>query len=128
MSKKPLLRSAMRLSRVATDTLAALAVFVFILAATSSADRSRAGSVRANDFVGLSDSAREPATRIVDDMPRAAAALAMVSVPDAGSRQVSQHPALFVLAAVFSLLAAANLAFLRHLRRVSVRSPRRKDA
>lgn len=131
MSSSPTLRHAFRFRRVAADALFALAAFVFLVAATSS-DRSAAGSVRPNDLVGLSDSARETASGLTTDMPRSAASLALVAVPDAPLqresvfRRTQQQPAVLVLAAVFSLLAAANLAFLRHLRRVSsiARRPR----
>lgn len=134
MSMRSALRSAMKFRRFATDALFAMAVFVFLIAATSS-DRSAAGSIRANDLVGLSDRAHESATGLVADMPRSAASLTMVAVPDAPLqsesvfRRTAQQPALIVLAAVFSLLAAANLAFLRHLRRVSstVRGASRRD-
>lgn len=128
MSMRSALRSAMKFRRFATDALCALAIFVFLLATTSS-DRSAAGGVRANDLVGLSDSAREPATGIVAGMPRSAASLTMVAIPDVQAqgesvfRRTAQQPALVVLAGVFSLLAAANLAFLRHLRRVASATP-----
>lgn len=132
MSQTTVLRSAAKFRRVAADTLVALALFVFLVAATSS-DRSAAGIVRANDLVGLAGNARESTGGIVTDMPRSAASLTMTAVPDAALQQESvfrrtaYQPALIVLAAVFSLLAAANLAFLRHLRRVSaVTSGRRQ--
>lgn len=131
MTSRPVLRSILKFRRFAADALVALALFLFLFTAAAS-DRSAAGIVRANDLIGMSDNARETANGIASDMPRSAASLTIVAVPDAALqaqsvfRRTTQQPALIVLAGVFSLLAAANLAFLRHLRRVTSAGRRTK--
>lgn len=111
--------------RVAADTLIALAFFAFVVGATSWADRSAAESPRPNDLLSMSSRANEPVGRMMKDLPTAAGQLTMVAIPNTSAqedtvfRRTPYSSALIVLAAVFSLLAAGNMALFRHLRRVA---------
>ena len=125
MLKRPAYSAVRSYSRVAADALGALALFAFVFGATSWSDGSAAGSPRANDILSLTASTGEPVSRVVRELPTAAGSLTLVANPTSATqeetvfRRTPFTSALLVLAAVFSLLAAGNLAFLRHLRRVA---------
>ncbi len=111
--------------RVLADAVGAFAVFTFLLGAVSWSDGSAAGSPRPGDVLALTATA-EPAPRTVSN---SGGALSLAARPGSASeetvfRRTPYTPTLLTLAAVFSLLAAGNLAFLRHLRRVSATARR----
>lgn len=124
---KTLVRSA-TIKRLARDTGAAFVLFLALLAVAPSS--STGAAPRFGDFLSLSAQAGELTKDVVSDLPGTAASLALVATPPqkaAGTnvfRRTSHQNAVLLLAAVFSLLAAFNLAFFRHVRRVNA-SPRR---
>lgn len=122
-----LVRSA-TFRRIARDTAAAFVLFFALFALVPACTSSN--GARFGDFLSLSAQAGELTKDVVSDLPVTAASLALVATPPqkAGGanvfRRTNHHDAVLLLAAVFSLLAAFNLAFFRHVRRVNA-SPRR---
>lgn len=122
-SNRPTLR---QVRRFAADVIAGLALFVFIVS-VATPERSAAAPLTA-DIVALSATAGEATSDLVRDPTATAASVAAIAVPaihGAGTfPQPDQRLALILLAAVFSAMAAFNLAFFRHLRQVGAATPR----
>lgn len=114
--------------RLAVDVLAGLALFAFLLTVTSLSDTSAAQSARPSDLLAFSGQAGQRTAEVAADPANAAGPL-MLAIPrtsptsEAQWQRSERQSTLLTLAAVLSALAVANLAFLRHLRRVHA-SPR----
>ena len=114
---------------LAVDMLAGLALFAFLVAVTSHSDCSVAQSARPSDLLAWSAQAGERTKDMVSDPANTAGPLTMVAIPrtsaaaEAAYRRNEHQSTMLMLAALFSMLVAGNLAFFRHLRRVNA-SPR----
>jgi len=112
--------------RTAADVIAGLVLFIAFAVALGAPDRS--GEAAHILTAGLTTSAGELLSFSLDDNPLLAAAVATaVPLPKSSDLVSSAIPdrdnAMLLLACVFSLIVAFNLAFVRHLRRVYA-SPR----
>lgn len=114
--------------RVVRDAAAAFTLFLVIMALTAPSHCHNC-QPRLGDFLSLSAQAGELTKDVVSDLPGTAASMALVATPAQSSskepvfRTTDHKQAVYLLAAVLSLLAAFNLALFRHLRRVNA-SPR----
>lgn len=114
--------------RIAIDMLAGLALFAFLFTVTSRPEPSMAQSARPSDLIAFSGQAGERTADVIATHANAAGPL-MVAIPrtspagEAALQSSERRSSLLMLAGVLSILAAANLAFFRHLHRVHA-SPR----
>lgn len=109
--------------RTLADTLIGLALFLTFAFAFSTYERSSLATHRLSDILAVSSSAGDLLKFSLDDSPLLAAAVVATAVPvqHTGVPAVLPHTtrktAFALLAGIFSLLVAFNLAFFRHLRR-----------
>jgi hypothetical protein len=120
-------RSSLRtIRRFAADAMVGLALFVFLVSVTAPDRSSAAPQLR--DLMALSAQAGEGTGELTRDPATMVASVASVAVPQslpgANMRGNNHRLSLVVLAAVFSSMAAFNLAFFRHLRHVNAVSSR----
>jgi hypothetical protein len=100
-----------------------LLLFTTFLLAVSAHERTSAATHRLSGLLSISSSAGELLKFTLDDSPLIAAAVVATAVPVPQSSAFSAphspatKSAILLLAGVFSLIVAFNLAFFRHLRR-----------
>jgi hypothetical protein len=120
MSKAGPLRLVLRTT---ADVLIGLILFTIFLLALSAHERTSVATHRLSGLLSISSSAGELLKFSLDDSPLIAAAVVAtaVPVPQTGAFSAHRSPAtdsaILLLASVFSLIVAFNLAFFRHLRR-----------
>ena len=109
--------------RTAADVFIGLILFVTFALALSAHERTSAATHRLGDLLSISSSAGDLLKFSLDDSPLIAAAVVAtaVPVPQAAAFSAPRHarkaPLLLLLAGIFSMIVAFNLAFFRHLRR-----------
>ena len=109
--------------RTVADVFIGLILFVTFVLALSEHERTVAATHRLGDLLAISSSAGELLKFTLDDSPLIAAAVVATAVPVPQSSAFSAphsratSSAILLLASVFSLIVAFNLAFFRHLRR-----------
>ena len=109
--------------RTTADVLIGLILFTTFLLAVSAHERTSAATHRLSGLLSISSSAGELLKFSLDDSPLIAAAVVATAVPVPQSsvfgapHAPATDSAILLLASVFSLIVAFNLAFFRHLRR-----------
>ncbi len=109
--------------RTTADATVGLVLFLTFAVALGAIERNSVATQRLSGLLSVSSSAGDLLKFSLDDNPLIAAAVVAtaVPVPQAASfsapRQITRNVAVGLLAAVFSAMAALNLAFIRHLRR-----------
>jgi hypothetical protein len=109
--------------RTAADALIGLVLFLTFAFAISAYERTSAATHRLGDILAVSSSAGDLLKFSLDDSPLIAAAVVAtaVPVPQSGAMDGLPHTpketAFALLAGIFSVLVALNLAFFRHLHR-----------
>ena len=120
MSKAGPLRLVLRTT---ADVLIGLILFTIFLLAVSAHERTSVATHRLSGLLSISSSAGELLKFSLDDSPLIAAAVVATAVPVpqnsafSAPRSPATDSAILLLASVFSLIVAFNLAFFRHLRR-----------
>jgi hypothetical protein len=120
MSKAGSLRLVLRTT---ADVFIGLLLFTTFLLAVSAHERTSVATNRLSGLLSISSSAGELLKFTLDDSPLIAAAVVATAVPVPQSsafsapRSPATNSAILLLAGVFSLIVAFNLAFFRHLRR-----------
>ena len=120
MSKAGPLRLVLR---TAADVFIGLILFAVFALAVSAHERTSAATHRLGGLLSISSSAGELLKFSLDDSPLIAAAVVATAVPVpqysafSAPRRTTTNGAILLLAGVFSLIVAFNLAFFRHLRR-----------
>lgn len=109
--------------RTTADVFIGLILFTTFLLAVSAHERTSVATHHLSGLLSISSSAGELLKFSLDDSPLIAAAVVAtaVPVPQASAFSAPHTPAtdnaILLLAGVFSLIVAFNLAFFRHLRR-----------
>ena len=109
--------------RTTADVFIGLLLFTTFLLAVSAHERTSVATNRLSGLLSISSSAGELLKFTLDDSPLIAAAVVATAVPVPQSSAFSAphspatNNAILLLACVFSLIVAFNLAFFRHLRR-----------
>ena len=109
--------------RTTADVFIGLLLFTTFLLAVSAHERTSVATNRLSGLLSISSSAGELLKFTLDDSPLIAAAVVATAVPVPQSsafsapRSPATNSAILLLAGVFSLIVAFNLAFFRHLRR-----------
>jgi hypothetical protein len=109
--------------RTTADVFFGLILFTTFLLAVSAYERTSDATHRLSGLLSISSSAGELLKFSLDDSPLIAAAVVATAVPVPQSSAFGAHHspstniAILLLASVFSLIVAFNLAFFRHLRR-----------
>ena len=120
MSKAGPLRLVLRTT---ADVFIGLLLFTTFLLAVSAHERTSVATNRLSGLLSISSSAGELLKFTLDDSPLIAAAVVATAVPVpqpsafSAPRSPATNSAILLLAGVFSLIVAFNLAFFRHLRR-----------
>jgi hypothetical protein len=119
MSKAGRLRLVLRTT---ADITIGLILFVTFALALSAHERTSAATHRLGSLLSVSSSAGDLLKFSLDDNPLIAAAVVATAVPVPQTAFSAPHPptkgnAILLLAGVFSMIVAFNLAFFRHLRR-----------
>lgn len=109
--------------RTAGDASIGLVLFLAFVLALSAVERNSVATQRLSGLLSASSSAGDLLKFSLDDNPLIAAAVVATAVPMpratafSAPKQITRNVAVGLLAAVFSAMAALNLAFIRHLRR-----------